>query len=153
MTIKYLQFQLHRNRAIYPIPYRWNNKNIGANPIAFPGQRRQHCCKPAAIISLWVPIKAAQDGAKFDRSNRNRLVVEASIIGVFAIAIVKTSNSSGCHGVKAVLRASTPIAIIEILILIKVVRHKTGIDPDLTPRLRLHDRNELLLGASEIAGQ
>jgi hypothetical protein len=81
------------------------------------------------------------------------LVVETSVIGVFAIAIVKTPNGSGCHGIKAVLCATTPIAIIEILVLIKVVRQKTGVDPDLTALFGLYYRNEFILGASEIASQ
>jgi hypothetical protein len=67
------------------------------------------------------------------------LVIDASVIGVFAVAIVKTPNRGRGYGTKAVFRTSAPIAIIEILALIKVIRHKTRIDPDLTAPFRLDE--------------
>ena len=134
-----LQFQLQRYRPIHPVANRRNNKHISANAIAFPCKSGESGCEPATAIGLWVAIKATQDSPKFDRPNCNRLVVDASVIGVFAVAIVKTPNRGRGYGTKAVFRTSAPIAVIVVLALIKVLRHKTGVDPNLTTRFRLHN--------------
>ena len=132
MTIKHLQFQLQRNSPIHPIPNRGSNKHVGANAIDFLCKSGESCSKPAPVIGLWIAIKAAYYSTQFDRPNRNRLVIDASVIGVFPVAIVKTPNLSKGYGTKAVLCTRTPIAVIEVLALIEVIGHKPRIDPHLT---------------------
>ena len=61
--IPYLELQLQGDSPVHSITNGRNDKDIGADDVAFPGERWKGSWEPAAIVGCRVATKAANDGA------------------------------------------------------------------------------------------
>lgn len=112
-----------------PVAHGGDNKQVAANPFAFIGNGGEGGGEPATIIGLRVAVKATGHETDVKRADANRLPVDAGIVGVGAVTVVKTSGSDRGNVGKAIFGTIAPVVV--VVAGVKVIRDHAGVDPEL----------------------